>query len=192
MIPQISCDFFFLSTVKDLWETVHTKFSEKNNEAHIYELETKSMSMMQGSKTMMEYAGELKNLWVELDYYLSLDTEKRAEITAIRNFIDRRRVFKFLAGLNFMFDQVSQYILNREKKVELDEAISIILNEDSRRNLMMSGPEIDNSAFMIKQGDNMKKTVDPSKPFQQSQRRNQKTDSRDNLWCMYCRKSRHT
>ncbi|CAA7399929.1 unnamed protein product [Spirodela intermedia] len=83
MIPQIGRDFFFLSTVKDMWETVHTKFSQRNNEAHLYELETKSMSTIQGNKSMMEYTGQLKNLWQEIDYYLSIDTEKPAEIVVL-------------------------------------------------------------------------------------------------------------
>ncbi|CAA7405798.1 unnamed protein product [Spirodela intermedia] len=159
-----------------MWETVHTKFSQRNNEVHLYELQIKSMSTIQGNKSVMEYTGELKNLWQEIDYYLSIDTEKSAEI----------------AGLNSVFDQVRQQILSRERKCDLDEAISIILNEETRRKLMLSVPKVDNTAFMIKQGEIMKKASGQAKQPQHGQGRNKKTDFRDNLWCTYCRKACHT
>ncbi|CAA7407097.1 unnamed protein product [Spirodela intermedia] len=48
MIPQISRGFFFIKTAKNLWGTVHMKYSMKKNESHIYEMEIKSHSITQG------------------------------------------------------------------------------------------------------------------------------------------------
>ncbi|CAA7396036.1 unnamed protein product [Spirodela intermedia] len=84
-------------------------------------------------------------------------------------YLQSKILFKFLAGLNSIFDQVKQQILSRERKCDLDEAISIILNEETRQKLMLSVPEPHHG-----------------------QGRNQKTDFHDNLWCTYCRKARHT
>lgn len=50
--------------------------------------------------------------------------------------------------------------MGRERKVDLDEAIRIVLNEESRHKLMLSLLKSDNAAFMIKQGGNTEKATD--------------------------------
>lgn len=58
------------------------------------------------------------------------------EIPCSMDFIQQRWVFKFLAGLNSIFYHVRQQILSHERKSDLDEAISIVLNEPSEINVI--------------------------------------------------------
>lgn len=67
----------------------------------------------------------------------------------------RKMLYKFLIGLNVEYDLTKIQILVREKKPDLEEVISIIQNEETRRNLMVQpqNMSVENSAFVIKHKD---------------------------------------
>lgn len=131
-------------------------------------------------------------MWQELDYYLNIGIQKPTELIVLCNFIKRWHIFKFLAGLNLAFDHVRRQILGCEKRPNLDEVILIALNEESHKELVLSTQHADNITFVVKSGH----TINPAaKPIHQPtlvQRKTQKLDYRDNLWCTYCRRPRHT
>lgn len=67
----------------------------------------------------------------------------------------RKMLYKFLIGLNVEYDLTKIQILVREKKPDLEEVISIIQNEETRRSLMVQpqNMSVENSAFVIKHKD---------------------------------------
>lgn len=76
---------------------------------------------------------------------------------------------------------MSERILSRERKFDLNETISVVMNEESRWKLLLSVPEIDNDAFITKQKEHMKKATNSIEQPQTTQGKNQKSDLRDNL-----------
>ena len=74
---------------------------------------------------MTECANSLKNLWQELDHYRVSEMKCLKDTTILKNFIEKDRVYDFLAGLNPEFDQVRVQILGKE------ETISLIRVEES-------------------------------------------------------------
>ena len=58
-------------------------------------------------------------------------------IATLKNFIEKDRVYDFLARLNQEFDQFRVQILGKEEMPSLEEVISIILSEESQRAIML-------------------------------------------------------
>ena len=137
MTPEISDMCMFLTTAKDVWETVRQTYSKKGDSAQVYEIKVQTGLAVQGNKTVMVYANTLKNLWQELDHYRCFETKCPEDATILKNFIEQDRVFDFLVGLNVEFDQVRVQILGKDEVPSLNEVISTIRSEESRRGVML-------------------------------------------------------
>lgn len=57
------------------------------------------------------------------------------DVAIFKNLIEKDRVYDFLARLNVEFDQVRVQILGREEVPFLNETVSLIRAEESRRGL---------------------------------------------------------
>nr|XP_027083707.1 uncharacterized protein LOC113706007 [Coffea arabica] len=124
MIPEISDTCMFLPTAKAIWDALHQTYSKVNDAALIYDIKTRTTGAKQGTKIVTEYANFLQNQWQELDYYRTLDLKCSKCAVFIKKFIERDRVYDFLAGLNSEFDLVRIQILGRPEFPSLTEAIS--------------------------------------------------------------------
>ena len=61
MTPKISDTCMFLTTAKDIWDTVHQTYSKALDAAQVYEIKVKTRATKRGNKTAREYANMLKN-----------------------------------------------------------------------------------------------------------------------------------
>ncbi|RVW76877.1 hypothetical protein CK203_043078 [Vitis vinifera] len=68
--------------------------------AQVYEVKVKTIAAKQGSKTVTEYANQLKTLWQELDHYRVIKTKCPEDAAILKDFIEQDRVYDFLVGLN--------------------------------------------------------------------------------------------
>ena len=73
----------------------------------------KTIATKQGSKTVTDYANQLKALWQELDHYRVIKTKCPEDAIVLKDFIKQDRVYDFLVGLNPEFDQLRIQILGR-------------------------------------------------------------------------------
>ena len=48
----------------------------------------------------------MKSLWLELDYYQIIKMKCSEDVVMILKYVERERIFYFLAGLNVKYDQV--------------------------------------------------------------------------------------
>lgn len=112
----------------------------------MYEIKIKIGAAKQGSKTVTEYANMLKNLWQELDHYQCIKTKCPDDAVILKNYIEKDRVYDFLAGLNDEFDQARIQILGKEEVLSLYKVISIIQAEKSRRGVMLEPQTLEGSA----------------------------------------------
>ena len=65
MTPEISDTCMFLAMAKDIWDAIQQTYSKARDAAQVYEVEVKTIAGKQGSKTVTEYANQLKALWQE-------------------------------------------------------------------------------------------------------------------------------
>ncbi|KAF5454932.1 hypothetical protein F2P56_024561 [Juglans regia] len=187
MNPEISNTCMFLSTAKEIWDAVQQTYSKARDAAQVYEIKVKTSATRQGNKTVTEYANLLKNLWQELDHYRCIETKCASDAAILKGFIEKDRVYDFLAGLNVEFDQVRVQILGKEEVPSLNETISLIRAEESRRGVMLEPQVLEGSAMVTKT---------EQQPIQENMKRdplrNSGRDNKDALWCTYCKKPRHT
>ncbi|TXG49302.1 hypothetical protein EZV62_025177 [Acer yangbiense] len=128
---EISDTYMFLTTAKYIWEAVKQSYSK-------------------GSLSVIEYYNLLKSLWLELDHYQNLKMKCGDNIATLREYVERERIFEFLAGLNAEFDQVRVQVLGKEPLPSLNEVFSIIRAESGRRLVMLKNKTGEASALAAK------------------------------------------
>jgi len=80
MTTEISKNYMFYSSTREIWEDLATTYSMRQDISTCYELESKIFGARQGTLSVSEYYGKLKFLWIELDQYqdLKLENSKNA------------------------------------------------------------------------------------------------------------------
>ena len=106
-------------------------------------------------------------------------------------FMERERIYEFLAGLNAKFDQVRVQILGKEEVPSLSEVFSIIRAEEGMRSVMLDSPAIEGSALAVTKKPSSNNFGGP-KQNQDCKETYKSPTNKDNFWCNYCKKPRHT
>ena len=73
----------------------------------------------------------MKNPWQEVDYYQNIQMKCSKDSAMLQNFVERERIFEFLARLNVEFDQVLVQVLRKEVLPSINEVFSIICVKES-------------------------------------------------------------
>ncbi|KAF3669720.1 hypothetical protein FXO38_07452 [Capsicum annuum] len=68
MLPEIIDSVIFLSTAKEIWDTMET-YSKVHGAIRIFEIKTKLSAAKQGVRLVTEYSNFLQGLWQEMDHY---------------------------------------------------------------------------------------------------------------------------
>ena len=186
MTPEISDTCMFLSTARDIWESIRQTYSRVKDAAQVYEIKTKTTSTKQGNSSVTEYANALQNLWQELDHYRCIAMKCSDDAVTLKQVIEQDRVYDFFAGLNVEFDQVRIQISGKDMLPSLNAVISMVRAEESRRSVMLQSLPMDGSAMVSHGGGNRNLKLAPVLE-------NGKSDLgrpliRDSLWCNYCKK----
>ncbi|KAI9160081.1 hypothetical protein LWI28_004924 [Acer negundo] len=154
MPPDISDTCMFLPTAKDVWESIQQTYSKVKDAAQVYEIKAKTSSTKQGFKSVTEYANTLQNLWQEMNHYRCIAMKCSEDATTLKQFIEKDRIYDFLASLNVEFDQVRVQILGKEELPSLNGAISMVKAEESRRGVMLQPQPVEGSAMVSTGGNN--------------------------------------
>ena len=99
------------------------------------------------------------------------------------------RNYDFLVGLNPEFDQVRIQILGKQEVSCFNEVVALIRGEENRMSVMLEPETLDGSTLIAKIEYLEQRKNDLPK---QLGRDNQRKKNKDNLWCTYCKKPRHT
>ncbi|RVW48501.1 hypothetical protein CK203_113267 [Vitis vinifera] len=105
--------------------------------------------------TQSPSSGEYQNLqtWLwnsmqpEINYYKNFKMRYSKDAALLQLFVERERIFYFLAGLNVEFDQVCVPILGKESLPPLNEVFSLIWAEEGQRTVMLDNPTSKSLAF---------------------------------------------
>ena len=69
MLPEVSKNCMFLTTTREIWETVCQTYSKMHDASFIYNVKTRIKTIKQGTLLIIEYYNIMKGLCLELDYY---------------------------------------------------------------------------------------------------------------------------
>ena len=78
-----------------------------------------------------EYTGELECIWREIDHYRPALNPNSEE----RQYTLKDRMYKYLMGLNLEYETLVNQILAREKVPNFEEALKLVVKEESTRHL---------------------------------------------------------
>ncbi|KAK0590924.1 hypothetical protein LWI29_033270 [Acer saccharum] len=191
MAPEISDTCMFLKTAQDIWDTCKQTYSRVHDAAQIYDIKTRISNTKQGTHSVTEYANILQNLWQELDYYQCIKMESSKDAATLRRFLEKERIYVFLAGLNIEFDAVRVQVLGKEDLLSLNEAIGIIRGEESRRGVMLESKTVERSAMIMKEA-KRGGSSNNNNSYAGGWSETAKFGSRDPVVCTYCKKPYHT
>jgi hypothetical protein len=195
IMPEVCGPYMFLVTAKDIWDAVRQTYSKVKDAALIYEIKMKLSMTKQGNMMVIEYYNIMKSFWLELDYYQDFKMQCSEDAVILKNYVERERIFEFLAGLNIEFDQMRVQILGKESLPSLNEVFSVIRAEEGRRTVMLEVPNTEGSAMMIT---NSRHLSDASRNQNDAMNGAEvvKTEGRkffkDDQFCNYCKKTGHT
>ncbi|KAJ1421344.1 hypothetical protein SESBI_13778 [Sesbania bispinosa] len=125
MIPEISYTCMFLNLEKEIWDSVEQTYAKAKDTAQVYEVKVKNLVAKLGNKTIIEYANQLKSLWMELDHYRAIKTTCSKDSIILKDHIEKDRVHDFLVGLNSEFDQIRIQIMGKPKVPCFNEVVAI-------------------------------------------------------------------
>ncbi|XP_024024880.1 uncharacterized protein LOC112092581 [Morus notabilis] len=123
MINDIGENFLLYSTAKEIWDATKDTYSSKENTSELFGVETILHDLRQGETS--------------LDLFEEYTWESPSDGNRYRQIIEKKRVFKFLMGLNKDLDEVRGRILGTKPLPSLREAFSEVRREESRKKVML-------------------------------------------------------
>lgn len=151
MTPEIGENFMLYTSAAEIWRAAKELYSKRDNVAEIYELETKLNEIRQGDSSVSTYYSQLTKLWQQIDTFDTIPWTTSADEKLFRQFLETKRVFRFLNGLNKDLDSVRSRVLGTKPLPSLNSVFSEIRHEESRLKVMMGsqkGSVLESSALV--------------------------------------------
>ncbi|CAH9120755.1 unnamed protein product [Cuscuta epithymum] len=186
MTPDIGENFLLYSTAAEIWEAAGITFSSSENTSEVFETESILHELRQGDMSVTQFFTSLNKLWQKIDL---IDTHRwkcPEDEKLFRSIVEKKRVFKFLSGLNKDLDDARGRVLSTKPLPSIREAFSAIRHEESRRKIMMG----DASSTAI--SSDVSALSVSNENYSQATKVN--TDRRNNKrpYCDHCHKPGHT
>ncbi|XP_028088711.1 uncharacterized protein LOC114289243 [Camellia sinensis] len=169
-------------TAQDVWKEVAATYSRKGNFSQTFELHRSIERSVHGEQTILQYYTFLTNGWKRLDHLLDYKPVCTVDSVSYRKFLAQERVFKFLEGLNVEFDPIRNRVLGMDVLPSLQVAFAYVQNEESHHSAMLPPTSIDRSTLLSA----------PSRDGASLPLPSSHPSGKDNLFCDYCRRPRHT
>jgi len=142
----------------------------------------------QGNMMVIEYYNTIKSFWLELDYYQDFKIQCSDDVVILKNYVERERIFEFLARLKIEFNQMRVQILGKESLPSLNKVFSVIRAKEGRRTVMLEVSDTEGSAMMITNSRNLNDAMNGAEVVKTEGRKFFKDDQ----FCNYCKKTGHT
>ena len=170
--PEQNARYVTYDTSKLLWEGISRNHSKRYDRQKIIDLYIKSFTLQQGDRDVLTYSNEPRAVFNDLDHCRHPSTDSVARAYEATN-----RLCQFLQGLRPEFELIKSQLYNREIEPTFDQAVSKVMQEESRLHSLRG--VIESTAYAAK-GGNEKHL--PSKTDQ----------IKEGLHCTHCSRSGHT
>ena len=150
----------------------------------IFDLSARAAALKQNNDTIEVYFSKLNTIWKEIDRRMPNSKTCAHDITTFNNFIQRQRLYQFLAGIHEDLDKERRDWLNQDPLPNLEVAYATIRRELSRRDIMRTTSSLGPSPSKIGKG------LATRYRSKNSSRRDE--EDRSHLRCSHCGGTRHT
>jgi Retrotransposon gag protein len=104
ILPQ----FILYESAKEIWDAASFMYSQKENKAQAFELQTRAWNLRQGDLSVTDYYNEFSKIWQQIDFVMPCVTKCSECAGIVSKRENQIRAYKFLDGLNSEFDQIRQ------------------------------------------------------------------------------------
>ena len=122
MINEIGENFLLYGTAKEIWDAAKETYSSSENTSELFSVESALHELCQGDSSITQYFNSLKRHWQQLDLYEGYDWQCSGDEALYKKIVEKKRVFKFLMGLNKDLDEVRGRILGTKPLPNIREA----------------------------------------------------------------------
>ncbi|KAL0379315.1 UNVERIFIED_CONTAM: Retrovirus-related Pol polyprotein from transposon RE2 [Sesamum radiatum] len=123
MQESVSANIMFLTTAKDMWDTLHDMYSNEKNISRVFELYEKLFSLKQDGRSVFAYFTSLKGTADEILLYHPLSCDAQTRKNQCEDFL----LAKFLSGLDTNLSIVRDHLLASDSVPTLSNALSRVL-----------------------------------------------------------------
>ncbi|XP_060210964.1 uncharacterized protein LOC132637980 [Lycium barbarum] len=181
----------------DLWNELQERYGQPDG-SKLFQLQRDLNNISQGISGVAAYYNKLKKLWDQLkvlNTFMNCNCECKCGAKAHNHKMNEdMKLVQFLMGLNEAFSACRGNIFMMKPLPSTSQAYSIILHEESQREVHSSNTmNIDSSAFNVSRW-NQQRNQNPRKANTQiSNPKNQNNFTpNNNLFCSHCKKINHT
>ncbi|XP_020261846.1 uncharacterized protein LOC109837879 [Asparagus officinalis] len=150
--PQISSSVMFLTTAKEMWDSLKIMYGNEKNASRVFEIYERLFTLKQGDRSVPEFFGELKGLIDELEMHQPTVSDAATLLGYRRDLA----VSKFLSGLHpNLQSQVRGQILGGDTIPSLTATFSRVMQVStgvSSDTSAPSPPSVDQSAMFSSRG----------------------------------------
>lgn len=126
----------------EIWTSIEKQFSGNSNKMQVSRILHELRHIKQEQMTVTEYAGEIKKLYRDLEYFRPFKAHDPRDVPLLREWFEPLLVQAFLEGLNSEFNFRSQLILSTPDWPTLDQIIASILEEETRLANQITTPHV--------------------------------------------------
>lgn len=121
-----------MSSVSEVWTALENQFAGKSNKMQATRIMEELTHLNQGTKSVTEYAGELKRLYRDLHYYHPFQAVDMRDLAIHHKWFETIVGKLFLDVLNQELNLRRQLIFSQPEWPSLDDIISSVLEEETR------------------------------------------------------------
>lgn len=143
-MPDIGENFILYETAKEIWKAARESYSSKDNISAIFEVESTLHELRQGELSVTQYFNLLTRNWQQLDTFEEHQWSCPNDAQTFRLFVEQKRIFKFLMGLNKNLDEVRGRVLEMKPLPSIQEVFAEI-----RRGEQEGGDDGRSSAYLL-------------------------------------------
>lgn len=145
MQHQISKTYLLLDSTTEIWSEAALIYSQVGNDAQIFEIQKKFHNTKQGEMSISQYYVDFNEL------YQDFQETNVGDAVKFQKFIDKERVYDFLARLNHDFDHIRVQVLGKTPFPSLKEAYSYVqwTNEKKFMSVMLYTTLVEKAGLTI-------------------------------------------
>jgi hypothetical protein len=152
---EIAASVIYINTCSEMWMDLKERFSKKNG-PRLFQLHKSISALSQENLSVSAYFTHLKSLWDELSNYRPIPTctcSPSCSCGALSSVVDnynQEYIFQFLMSLNESFSNIRSQILLIDPLPSINKVFSLIVQEESQREIFLGSLTHDTAALMTK------------------------------------------
>jgi len=132
MEPSVREQVETMTSVAEVWSSLETQFAGKSNKMQANRIMHELCSLKQHSRSVTEYAGEMKRLYRDLHYYHPFEPLDKRDLAIHHKWFEPIVSKIFLDGLDEKFNLRREIIFSNPGLPTIEDIVSSLLEEETR------------------------------------------------------------